>query len=102
MKIHTFQVCLLLMTSFILNSCSSMMTHSGNDKPYYPGTLANNETISDEKNTWSVRMLAVIDYPFSLLLDTVLLPWDYFHHTGIGGKTLRDRVTRADAKSQRK
>lgn len=98
MKIQTLQICLFVMMTCMLNGCSSMMTHTGNEKSYYPGTLANNEIISNKNNHWNVKVLAVIDYPFSLILDTVLLPWDYFHHSDNRKKSLREQV--AETQSQ--
>lgn len=98
MKNQILQVCLLVMLAGLLNGCSSMMTHSGNGKSYYPGTLANNETISNKKNPWNVKILALIDYPFSLILDTALLPWDYLHHSDNRNKSLREEV--AERQSQ--
>lgn len=101
MKIYISQVCLLVILCSVLNGCSSMMTHSGNDEPYYPGTIANNKTIGNAKNPWNVRLLAVMDYPFSLILDTVLFPWDYFHHAETGKKSLREKVADSEKKSQK-
>jgi uncharacterized protein YceK len=101
MKIHIIQVCLLAMVCSMLSGCSSMMTHSGNDEPYYPGTIANNATIGNKENSWSVRALAIMDYPFSLILDTVLFPWDYFHHSESGQKSLREKVADAEKQSHK-
>lgn len=66
--------CTLLGTT----GCSSVMTHAGPYQGYYPGAKASLNIIKDEKNGWCLRPLAAIDLPFSAVLDTVLLPYDYF------------------------
>ncbi|MFS2221496.1 YceK/YidQ family lipoprotein [Pantoea sp. B65] len=57
--------------------CSSVMSHTGPGQGYYPGTRASAAIITDDQTSWALKPLAVIDLPFSALMDTVLLPWDY-------------------------
>jgi len=68
-------VCCVITTS----GCSSMMSHSGGSQGYYPGTRASAKMLTDDDTGWVLKPLALIDLPFSAVLDTLLLPWDYFH-----------------------
>ncbi len=54
------------------------MSHTGPDQGYYPGTRASAATVADSNSGWVMRPLAAIDLPFSAVLDTLLLPWDYY------------------------
>jgi len=56
-----------------------MMSHSGGSQGYYPGTRASAKMLTDDNTGWALKPLALIDLPFSAALDTLLLPWDYFH-----------------------
>ena len=60
------------------SGCSSVMTHTGPNQGYYPGTRASSEMMMDSNNNWVIRPMAAIDLPFSAVLDTLLLPWDYY------------------------
>lgn len=62
---------------FTTSGCSSMMSHTGASQGYYPGTRASAEMLTDDESSWALKPLALIDLPFSAVLDTVLLPWDY-------------------------
>ncbi|WP_160622853.1 YceK/YidQ family lipoprotein [Mixta intestinalis] len=62
---------------FTTSGCSSMMSHTGASQGYYPGTRASADMLTDENSSWAIKPLALIDLPFSAVLDTVLLPWDY-------------------------
>ncbi|PZL92536.1 YceK/YidQ family lipoprotein [Pantoea graminicola] len=58
--------------------CSSMMSHTGASQGYYPGTRASADMLTDDQTSWALKPLALIDLPFSAVLDTLLLPWDYY------------------------
>lgn len=60
------------------SGCSSFMSHSGPDQGYYSGTRASAKIIADSNSGWVMRPLAAIDLPFSAVMDTLLLPWDYY------------------------
>ncbi|GAA0483477.1 hypothetical protein GCM10009413_19570 [Tatumella punctata] len=73
------------------------MSHTGADQGYYPGTRANTEILKDDNTRWPIKTLAVVDYPFSAVMDTLLLPWDYFREdTGKSGTSLRARVAESE------
>lgn len=57
--------------------CSSVMSHTGPSQGYYPGTRASAAIIADDQSSWALKPLALIDLPFSAVMDTLLLPWDY-------------------------
>ncbi len=57
--------------------CSSVMSHTGPSQGYYPGTRASADMLVSSDTSWALRPLALIDLPFSALMDTLLLPWDY-------------------------
>ncbi|TCV95491.1 YceK/YidQ family lipoprotein [Biostraticola tofi] len=61
------------------SGCSSIMTHTGNHQGYYPGTRAAMDMLRDDETPWNMIPLASIDLPFSAVLDTLLLPYDYYH-----------------------
>ncbi|WP_312141678.1 YceK/YidQ family lipoprotein [Pantoea septica] len=63
--------------TFTLAGCSSVMSHTGPNQGYYPGTRASADILVDENSSWALKPLALIDLPFSAVLDTLLLPWDY-------------------------
>lgn len=85
-----------------LCSCSSMMAHTSDDQGYYPGTRANNQTISNSHQSWALTSMAVLDYPFSVILDTLLLPWDYLHKNSHQRQSLKSQVDKLDPPAQRK
>ncbi|WP_213991253.1 YceK/YidQ family lipoprotein [Sodalis sp. dw_96] len=57
--------------------CSSVMTHTGPNQGYYPGTRASLAVLEDDDTSWSMIPFAAVDLPFSAVLDTMLLPYDY-------------------------
>lgn len=63
--------------TFTLAGCSSVMSHTGPNQGYYPGTRASADILVDGNSSWALKPLALIDLPFSAVLDTLLLPWDY-------------------------
>ncbi len=89
-----------LLTTFALttlNGCSSMMSHSGPYQGYYPGTRASAEILADNQTSWALKPLALIDLPFSAVLDTLLLPWDYARSDDDRGiDSPRERVKRSE------
>lgn len=77
--------CLLLAMLLSLSGCWSLLVHLGGDRCIYPGTrmgwgLANEPTPL-------ARWPFLVDVPFSLALDTLLLPYDLtaFLPDGMGG-----------------
>lgn len=75
------------------NGCSSVMTHTGPYQGYYPGARASIKVIQDDDSGWTMVPLAVIDLPFSALLDTLLLPYDYLRKdSDIGHDSPRERM----------
>lgn len=88
-----FAVCLSLTSS----GCSSVMTHTGPDQGYYPGTRASADIVADSNSGWPMRSLAVVDLPFSALLDTLLLPMDYFRSgSDNAASSPRERVLQSE------
>ncbi|MCL2893668.1 YceK/YidQ family lipoprotein [Brenneria tiliae] len=61
-----------------ISGCSSVMTHTGADQGYYPGTRASMDMLRDDDTSWAMMPLVVIDLPFSAVADTLLLPYDYY------------------------
>lgn len=76
------------------SGCSSIMTHSGPSDGYYPGTRASASVLTDEDSGWVMKPLAAIDLPFSALLDTLLLPLDYYRAEETDSP--RERVRRSE------
>ncbi|MFC0228976.1 YceK/YidQ family lipoprotein [Serratia aquatilis] len=65
--------CLLL----TVNGCSSVMSRTGADQGYYSGTRANVDMMKSDDTSFVMMPLLAIDLPFSAVMDTVLLPYDY-------------------------
>ena len=68
---------LLSLSSFFVSGCSSIMTHAGPPQGYYSGSKNSVKMIKDEDTGWVMKPLLAIDLPFSALIDTVLIPYDY-------------------------
>lgn len=66
------------LSSIATGGCSSMMTHTGPSQGYYSGTRASASVLTDEDSSWVMKPLAALDMPFSAVMDTLLLPWDYY------------------------
>lgn len=81
------------------SGCSSVMTHTGNDQGYYPGTRASMDILRDDDTSWAMLPLVVIDLPFSAVADTLLLPYDYYQ-TGHHQTTARDRVLHSEEQNK--
>ncbi|BBI92743.1 putative lipoprotein [Serratia symbiotica str. Tucson] len=67
--------CMLLATS----GCSSVMSHTGSNQGYYPGTRACVDMLKSDNTSWVMMPLVALDLPFSALVDTILLPYDYLN-----------------------
>lgn len=91
----------VLITSSIasLTGCSSIVSHTGGNQGYYLGTKANHEMITNSNTEWTVKSLAIADYPFSLAMDTLMLPWDYFRRQNSVQGSLRSRVLASENSS---
>lgn len=61
----------------LTGGCSSVMTHTGGEQGYYSGTRANLEVLSDSETSWAMTPVVLLDMPFSAVLDTILVPYDY-------------------------
>ena len=81
-----------------LSGCSSVMTHTGSSQGYYSGTQASSEVLLDDESSWVMKPLAAIDLPFSAVLDTLLLPWDYYRADK--ADSLHERIRRSEQHNQ--
>lgn len=66
-----------LITPLILSGCSSIMTHAGPSDGYYPGTKNSIKMMKDDETGSVIKPLLAIDLPFSVVIDTLLIPLDY-------------------------
>ncbi|QTL41571.1 YceK/YidQ family lipoprotein [Xenorhabdus budapestensis] len=81
----------------LLTGCSSIMTHSGPNQGYYSGAQANINMLKDDKTGWFLKPLLAVDLPFSALLDTLLLPYDYaFSNQDQTGKSPKLRIEKLE------
>ncbi|EJK7355684.1 YceK/YidQ family lipoprotein [Escherichia coli] len=80
----------------LLGGCSSVMSHTGGKEGTYPGTRASATMISDDETNWGTKSLAILDMPFTAVLDTILLPWDVFRKDS----SVRSRVEKSEADAQ--
>ena len=56
----------------LLGGCSSVMSHTGGKEGTYPGTRASATMIGDDETNWGTKSLAILDMPFTAVLDTIL------------------------------
>ncbi|WP_437608865.1 YceK/YidQ family lipoprotein [Erwinia sp. V71] len=83
------------------SGCSSVMSHTGPGQGYYPGTRASAAIITDDNSNWVMKPLAAIDLPFSAVMDTILLPWDYLRaDKDKAPDSPRERVRQSEAMSR--
>ncbi|QCR10224.1 YceK/YidQ family lipoprotein [Brenneria rubrifaciens] len=82
-----------------LSGCSSVMTHTGAEQGYYPGTRASMDVLRDEDTSWAMMPLVAIDLPFSAVADTLLLPYDYYRSRS-GNTSIRERVLHSEQNNQ--
>ncbi|ATC10372.1 YceK/YidQ family lipoprotein [Escherichia coli] len=80
----------------LLGGCSSVMSHTGGKEGTYPGTRASATMIGDEETNWGTKSLAILDMPFTAVMDTLLLPWDVFRKDS----SVRSRVEKSEANAQ--
>lgn len=79
-----------------VSGCSSVMSHTGGHQGYYPGTRADVSMISSDDTSWAMTPLLIVDLPFSALLDTLLLPYDYYRQDKLN---TRDRIKASEAQN---
>lgn len=60
------------------SGCSSVMSHTGGYQGYYPGSRSDIAMIKSDDTSWVMTPLLAIDLPFTAVLDTLLLPYDYY------------------------
>ncbi|EFC9621519.1 YceK/YidQ family lipoprotein [Escherichia coli] len=80
----------------LLGGCSSVMSHTGGKEGTYPGTRASATMIGDDETNWGTKSLAILDMPFTAVMDTLLLPWDVFRKD----ISVRSRVEKSEANAQ--
>ncbi|EFE7329151.1 YceK/YidQ family lipoprotein [Escherichia coli] len=80
----------------LLGGCSSVMSHTGGKEGTYPGTRASATMIGDDETNLGTKSLAILDMPFTAVMDTLLLPWDVFRKDS----SVRSRVEKSEANAQ--
>ncbi|EIY7665519.1 YceK/YidQ family lipoprotein [Escherichia coli] len=80
----------------LLGGCSSVMSHTGGKEGTYPGTRASATMIGDDETNWGTKSLAILDMPFTAVMDTLLQPWDVFRKDS----SVRSRVEKSEANAQ--
>lgn len=92
MKKRRFNYIILSCGLATLNGCSSVMTHTGGQEGYYPGTKASYQLLTNDDTSWAVKPFVALDMPFTAVADTVLLPWDMFRTD----TSLKSRVEKSE------
>ncbi|CFR14615.1 YceK/YidQ family lipoprotein [Yersinia kristensenii] len=89
--------CSLLLSS----GCSSIMTHTSSSQGYYSGTSANVAMLKDDNTGWALRPLLAVDLPFSAVMDTLLLPYDYLRSDSEDkmANSPRERIRQSEAQN---
>ena len=80
----------------LLGGCSSVMSHTGGKEGTYPGTRASAEMIGSSDTNWGTISLAILDMPFTAVMDTILLPWDFFRTDS----SVKSRVEKSEEKTK--
>lgn len=94
----TKNLTLMTFLTVSLTGCSSVMTHAGPNKELYSGTKNNISMLSDDDTGWAMKPLVVLDIPFSAVLDTLLLPYDYYTvNDDKSSGSPKERVKKLDA-----
>ncbi|EGM59684.1 hypothetical protein SFJ1713_4158 [Shigella flexneri SFJ17B] len=52
--------------------------------------------IGDDETNWGTKSLAILDMPFTAVMDTLLLPWDVFRKDS----SVRSCVEKSEANAQ--
>ena len=76
--------------------CIRDRSHTGGKEGTYPGTRASATMIGDDETNWGTKSLAILDMPFTAVMDTLLLPWDVFRKDS----SVRSRVEKSEANAQ--
>lgn len=79
----------------IVCGCSSVMSHTGAKEGTYPGARASAAMLGDKESGWGTKSLVALDMPFTLVMDTLLLPWDLFR----ADSSLKSRVESSEQKT---
>ncbi|EIZ9238598.1 YceK/YidQ family lipoprotein [Cronobacter sakazakii] len=83
-------------SALLLGGCSSVMSHTGGgEQGYYPGTRASATMLADDDTSWGLKPLVALDLPFTVIADTLLIPWDAFRTD----KSVKSRVEESEKKS---
>ena len=74
---------MLASLSLFASGCSSVITHSiarasSPPPPMYMGGLRMDYLAIAESETWGPQAYGVVDMPFSLVADVILLPYDLY------------------------
>lgn len=80
----------------LLGGCSSVMSHTGGKEGTYPGTRASATMIGNDETNWGTKSLAILDMPFTAVMDTILLPWDIFRKDS----SVRSRVEQSEEETK--
>ncbi|TGD45622.1 YceK/YidQ family lipoprotein, partial [Salmonella enterica subsp. enterica serovar Poona] len=62
----------------------------------YPGTLASATMIGKYETIWGTISMAILDMPFTAVMDTILLPWDIFRKDS----SVRSRVEKSEEETK--
>lgn len=102
MKLKITKNCTLMMLAIIsMTGCSSIMTHAGPNNTLYSGTKNNVDMLHDNETGWAMKPLVIIDMPFSALLDTLLLPYDYYTiNNDKSENSPKERIKKLEVKTQ--
>jgi uncharacterized protein YceK len=83
---RTRQILLLgfVALQLFVSGCSSVITHSiarasSPPDPMYLGGVRMNYLAITESESWGPQMYGVVDMPFSLATDVLLLPYDMYN-----------------------
>ena len=83
-------------TVVLLSGCSSMMSHTGGgEQGYYPGTRNSYKMLADSDTSWGLKPLVALDMPFTVVADTLLVPWDAFRTD----RSVKSRVEESEKKN---
>lgn len=77
-RIRCLTISLLTSSALMAGGCSSIMTRVGPNQGYYSGAKNDVKMIKHEDTGWAMTPLLALDLPLSAVVDTLLLPYDYY------------------------
>lgn len=92
-----FKFITLIFIGINIQGCSSTMTRVGPSQGYYGGTQNSIDMLKNDDTGWVMKPLVALDLPFTAVLDTILIPYDYARSDNdVSSESPRERVKKLE------